>query len=247
LEQQRHADIIISSEDTKLMVIEKVLTSKRFTSISFLQFDIKEILLDALVQAGAKSLPNGRSASAIRVPQPANHSVDYNIFQLIGVKISQNMQFLATLCMFRFSPMRKMLTDCSPIGGQNGSVHELLGQNLSLTEDKMHRLGIIFPIKEFNCDSTVMTATSVSWNARLDMLEISILAVLWYSLVFQIRWFTLSMQFQPHVLYYFFTEGQEMQWPDSDLTWYFEVTSYSIGNADCAGTVTALLVQRRLC
>jgi hypothetical protein len=34
-----------------------------------------------------------------------------------------------------------MLSDCYPIGGKNGSISELLGQNLSLTEDKkMHKI-----------------------------------------------------------------------------------------------------------
>jgi hypothetical protein len=51
-----------------------------------------------LAPAGEELLPHGRSASAIRVLQPDNHGVDYDIFQLIvilgDIKVAQDMQFL---------------------------------------------------------------------------------------------------------------------------------------------------------
>jgi hypothetical protein len=111
----------------------------------FVQFDMKEMFLDALAPAGAELLPHGKSASAIRVLQPHDHGVDYDFFQLIVIlgdgQVAQNMQFLTAICRFRFSHRVKMLSDWLPIGGQNGSICELLGRNLSLTEDeKMHKI-----------------------------------------------------------------------------------------------------------
>lgn len=150
---------------------------KMVNSIPFLQFDKKEMLLDALVPDGANLLPHGRSASAIRV-QPANYGVDYNIFQLIvtheDVKVAQNIQLITAICRFRFFPWLRMLADCSSTGGQNGSRHELLGPNLHLTKDKkMHMIGVVSQPKELNCDIWVMTATSVRVNASRDMFEIT--------------------------------------------------------------------------
>jgi len=150
---------------------------KMVNSIPFLQFDKKEMLLDALVSDGANLLPHGRSASAIRV-QPANYGVDYNIFQLIvtheDVKVAQNIQLITAICRFRFFPRLRMLADCSSTGGQNGSRHELLGPNLHLTKDKkMHMIGVVSQPKELKCDIWVMTATSVRVNTSKDMFEIT--------------------------------------------------------------------------
>ncbi|XP_047060414.1 uncharacterized protein LOC124667129 isoform X2 [Lolium rigidum] len=131
---------------------------KMVKSVQLLYFERKKICHDAFVPAGAELLPHERSPSpsAIRVAQLANHGVDYNIFQLIvtcgDVNVAQNMHFL---------------TACRPIEEQNGLLHKLLGQNVILTEDKIHMTG---PNKELNCGNSVIVSTTVRANASIEQI-----------------------------------------------------------------------------
>lgn len=95
-----------------------------------------------------------------------------------GIALTKSKEQLTILILqwFRFSTWLMLLWGGWPNGGRNYSLYQLLGHNLSLTEQpQLHMIGVVGPTKERDSSNSAMTATSMrlthitNWLVQMEI------------------------------------------------------------------------------